>query len=681
MTNLFVSGSNQTYQLAIKENPSLIVRDPISLKETLMPFIREEQIQFISSGSTHTVLSTSTGKIILWGISTQTQKSFIIEKEKKNQTNQNGKIDSLPKKQQQKILKERRKLFVVISDFSGRIISQISSGAFSFIILINGEVFLVDLSLPVWIKKKIQTQKIDFSSATKWKISKICCGSNFFVAIDEENHLVTWGNNSYGQLAHGDLNDREKPELVHTKIENIETISAGGHHLFIITKNNEIYCCGKNTHGQLGLNDKIHRKELTQPYFPPFIGKIREISCGDEHTIIISEYQKIYVCGKGSAVGVTSTDDQLVFVECCLPPDLDFVNIAAGGGYGQSFIMMSTSQGEVFSAGGNKYGQLGINTNKEVQLVPARVHLSEDEFAIGISCGWLHSCILTRKKGSLNFNFGDDIQKLKSEEMDFDQSSGNFSEIPFEVMAIIFSFLSKKDLCKVACSSKEMNYMASHDWVWAPIYEQDHLRKPSLKEMKIIQKGFPVQFNENDNVDPKLKKKKNKKKMKKKKLIKTIIFGLDASGKTSILYRLALPDSVLTTIPTVGFNVETVTISNQKFEIWDIGGGSMIYYIWNHYLPGADAIIFVIDSTDQFRFDEVKTKLLGLLSHEESKNLPVLIFANKQELPTACKPKEIVEKLSLRTLTSHHWIVKPCSAIKGEGIKEGFEWIKKSIEK
>lgn len=49
--------------------------------------------------------------------------------------------------------------------------------------------------------------------------------------------------------------------------------------------------------------------------------------------------------------------------------------------------------------------------------------------------------------------------------------------------------------------------------------------------------------------------------------IRILMLGLDAAGKTTILYKLKLGHSV-TTIPTVGFNVETVAYKNVKFNVW-----------------------------------------------------------------------------------------------------------------
>ena len=60
------------------------------------------------------------------------------------------------------------------------------------------------------------------------------------------------------------------------------------------------------------------------------------------------------------------------------------------------------------------------------------------------------------------------------------------------------------------------------------------------------------------------------------------MLGLDAAGKTTILYKLKL-GTVQATIPTIGFNVETVKHNNVILSIWDIGGGDKIKALYRHY--------------------------------------------------------------------------------------------------
>jgi small GTP-binding protein len=89
--------------------------------------------------------------------------------------------------------------------------------------------------------------------------------------------------------------------------------------------------------------------------------------------------------------------------------------------------------------------------------------------------------------------------------------------------------------------------------------------------------------------------------------------GLDAAGKTTILYKLMLGE-VVTAIPTIGFNVETVEYKNIKFTVWDVGGQDTIRPLWVHYYQNTDAIIFVVDSQDT-RADRIQE------AHDEIHNL------------------------------------------------------------
>ena len=77
-----------------------------------------------------------------------------------------------------------------------------------------------------------------------------------------------------------------------------------------------------------------------------------------------------------------------------------------------------------------------------------------------------------------------------------------------------------------------------------------------------------------------------------------LLVGLDAAGKTTTLYKLKLGE-VVQAIPTVGFNVETVTYKNISFQCWDIGGQTILRNMWRHYYPNTNAVIFIVDSTDR----------------------------------------------------------------------------------
>ncbi|RMX48135.1 hypothetical protein pdam_00014693 [Pocillopora damicornis] len=111
--------------------------------------------------------------------------------------------------------------------------------------------------------------------------------------------------------------------------------------------------------------------------------------------------------------------------------------------------------------------------------------------------------------------------------------------------------------------------------------------------------------------------------------LRILILGLDGAGKTTILYRLQVGE-VVTTIPTIGFNVETVTYKNLKFQVWDLGGQTSIRPYWRCYYSNTDAIIYVVDSMDKERIGISKQELIAMLEEDELKKAILVVFANKQ---------------------------------------------------
>ncbi|GHJ87826.1 hypothetical protein NliqN6_4228 [Naganishia liquefaciens] len=167
----------------------------------------------------------------------------------------------------------------------------------------------------------------------------------------------------------------------------------------------------------------------------------------------------------------------------------------------------------------------------------------------------------------------------------------------------------------------------------------------------------------------------------KEKEVRILMVGLDSAGKTTILYRLQIGE-VVSTIPTIGFNVETVSYKNINFQVWDLGGQSSIRPYWRCYYANTQAIIYVIDSSDVARLPTSRSELLTMLSEDELKNVPVLVFANKQDAPGALSPAEISDKLGLAGgEKGREWSVRGSCAIKGEGLEEGLDWLVNTIQK
>eukprot|EP00079_Xenopus_tropicalis_P018030 XP_004918748.1 PREDICTED: ADP-ribosylation factor [Xenopus tropicalis] len=152
-----------------------------------------------------------------------------------------------------------------------------------------------------------------------------------------------------------------------------------------------------------------------------------------------------------------------------------------------------------------------------------------------------------------------------------------------------------------------------------------------------------------------------------------IMLGLDAAGKTTVLYKLKFNETI-TTIPTIGFNVETVEpMRNVSFTVWDVGGQGRIRALWKHYFTNTDGLVFVVDSADCERFQEARLELEAILDAEEMRGVPFVVMANKQDLPGARRPMEVAEELGLPKIQGHPWHVQGCCAATGDGLVEGLE--------
>uniref|UniRef100_A0A0E0Q5P8 ADP-ribosylation factor n=1 Tax=Oryza rufipogon TaxID=4529 RepID=A0A0E0Q5P8_ORYRU len=147
---------------------------------------------------------------------------------------------------------------------------------------------------------------------------------------------------------------------------------------------------------------------------------------------------------------------------------------------------------------------------------------------------------------------------------------------------------------------------------------------------------------------------------------------------TTILYKLKLGE-IVTTIPTIGFNVETVEYKNISFTVWDVGGQDKIRPLWRHYFQNTQGLIFVVDSNDRDRVVEARDELHRMLNEDELRDAVLLVFANKQDLPNAMNAAEITDKLGLHSLRQRHWYIQSTCATTGEGLYEGLDWLSSNI--
>ncbi|XP_061879343.1 ADP-ribosylation factor 1-like isoform X2 [Entelurus aequoreus] len=125
--------------------------------------------------------------------------------------------------------------------------------------------------------------------------------------------------------------------------------------------------------------------------------------------------------------------------------------------------------------------------------------------------------------------------------------------------------------------------------------------------------------------------------------MRILMVGLNAAGKTTILYKLKVGATV-TTIPTIG-------------------------------------LIFVVDSNDRERCNEAREELMRMLAEDELRNALLLVFANKTDLPNALTPTEVTEALGLHTLRNRRWFIQATCATNGDGLYEGLDWLASQLRK
>ncbi|XP_037893123.1 ADP-ribosylation factor D-like [Glossina fuscipes] len=161
--------------------------------------------------------------------------------------------------------------------------------------------------------------------------------------------------------------------------------------------------------------------------------------------------------------------------------------------------------------------------------------------------------------------------------------------------------------------------------------------------------------------------------------VRILMVGLDGAGKTTILYKLKVGE-VISSIPTIGFNVEVVEYKNIRFTVWDIGGQMKIRHLWYHYFPNTSAVIFVVDAADIDRISEARLELHTMLEHDDLRNAVLLVFANKQDLPHALSVSELAKNLSLHQL-QQEWYVHATCAVLGNGLYEGLEYLREMLQR
>ena len=530
-----------------------------------------------------------------------------------------------------------------------------------------------------------------------------------------------------------------------------------------------VWAWGRNNNGQLGLP----LEECRQSSSPILLSGVSAITvaCGDYFTVLLSRVDggRIGVCGRNATnqlgpQGTTQDVSPLRWVSLAtLIPSLcvgsepsasdmtDLIStIACGGGYGVGHTIVTTRDGRVFGCGSDNRGQLGGGGSTDA-FQPLSSEVVPQLWAgknVGASAGWFHSviwCPAVMRTSGVGAN-----PLLKPS-----RPAGTLERLPVETLDFIISFLRPRDALSLSATCTLWRDLVRHsDALWAGtmrrLYPLSHERvSRSLAEQRERAGGF-VHYR--DGVDfveelsrlskerfgfvcggtaPAVDSSKNAEAPstfsfrslfsfmpwgRSRPNHRILFLGLDAAGKTSLLYGLKL-GTVITTIPTIGFNVETLTSKNAEFTCWDIGGPDRIRPLWIHYFAETAAIIYVIDANDRERLGEACQELQWAASRPEARGIPVLVLANKMDLPNPAGVEEVallvrealdvVNEDRTRPLVSllhgarlrgaasppipsessgtaptpvRPWRVQGCSFLLRKGMREGLEWLESVLQ-
>jgi len=156
-----------------------------------------------------------------------------------------------------------------------------------------------------------------------------------------------------------------------------------------------------------------------------------------------------------------------------------------------------------------------------------------------------------------------------------------------------------------------------------------------------------------------------------------MFLGLDNAGKSTLLHMIKT-GKYTQTLPTGQPNSEELKMGNLRLNTYDLGGHATARKIWKDYFPAVDGIIFLIDSTDVARFDEVRQELENVMTSPELANIPIAILGNKIDKPGAASEEEMKKAIDYYGLTAKD--NRPielymCSIAKRTGYSKAFEWI------
>ncbi|XP_029424926.1 probable E3 ubiquitin-protein ligase HERC3 isoform X3 [Nannospalax galili] len=190
-------------------------------------------------------------------------------------------------------------------------------------------------------------------------ILQVSCGNWHCLALAADGQFFTWGKNSHGQLGLGkEFPSQASPQRVRS-LEGIPLaqVTAGGAHSFALSLSGAVFGWGMNNAGQLGLSDE---KDRESPCHVKLLRtqKVVYISCGEEHTAVLTKSGGVFTFGAGSCgqLGHDSMNDEVNPRRVLELMGSEVTQIACGRQHTLAFV---PSSGLIYAFGCGTRGQLG----------------------------------------------------------------------------------------------------------------------------------------------------------------------------------------------------------------------------------------------------------------------------------------------------------------------------------
>ena len=153
------------------------------------------------------------------------------------------------------------------------------------------------------------------------------------------------------------------------------------------------------------------------------------------------------------------------------------------------------------------------------------------------------------------------------------------------------------------------------------------------------------------------------------------LVGMQNSGKTTFVNVIASGQFAEDMIPTVGFNMRKITKGNVIIKVWDVGGQPRFRSMWERYCRGVNAIVFMVDAADEDKLEAARNELMQLLDKPQLEAIPVLVLANKKDLPGALDERQLIERMNLSAIQNREICCYSISCKEKDNIDITLQWL------